>query len=333
VSAEQRWSIGIDLGGTKTLLARVDGGGKIGRMLQVPTNAARGAAAVKKMLIDAVRDLLQGTGRLPAGIGVGVAGQVDPENGAVKFAPNLGWQDEPFREDLEKALRLPVVVTNDVRAATWGEWLYGAGKGCNDVLCLFVGTGIGGGVVSGGQVLTGCSNTAGELGHITIDINGPRCHCGNRGCMEALAGGWAIAREAREKVKSDPKAGAAILKRANGQADKITAKIVTASAKAGDPLALALLDRVALALAAGSASLVNAFNPCRIIFGGGVVEGYPRLIGKVARGLKGRALPPALEPLRVVRSKLGGYAGVVGSAALVMHVSGRISVGGQKKRC
>ena len=331
--AEKRWAIGIDLGGTKTLVARVNGAGGIGRILRIPTNAARGAAAVKKMLVDAVRDLLQGAGRLPAGIGIGIAGQVDPENGRVKFAPNLGWQDEPFREDLKKALRLPVMVTNDVRAATWGEWLYGAGKGCNDLLCLFVGTGIGGGVVSGGKVLTGCSNTAGELGHITIDINGPRCHCGNRGCMEALAGGWAIARQARERVQSDPEAGTAILKRADGQADRITAKIVAASAKAGDPLALTMLDQVAVALAAGSASLVNAFNPCRIIFGGGVIEGYPRLIRKVAQGLKGRALPPALEPLRVVRSKLGPHAGVVGSAALVLHGSERVLGGDRKKRC
>ena len=332
MQGKSRWAIGIDLGGTKTLVARVDGGGKIGRMLRIPTNAAQGAAAVKKGLIEAIQDILKGSGRLPAGIGVGVAGQVDPESGAVKFSPNLGWHDEPFRKDLKKALGLPVMVTNDVRAATWGEWLYGAGKGCNDLLCLFVGTGIGGGVVSGGKVLTGCSNTAGELGHITIDLHGPPCHCGNRGCMEALAGGWAIARQAREKVKSDPKAGAAILKRADGRADKITAKIVAASAKAGDPLALALLDQVALALSAGSASLVNAFNPCRVIFGGGVVEGYPRLIKKIARGLKGRALPPALEPLRVVRSKLGSQAGVVGSAALVMHFSERIFGEDRKKR-
>ena len=331
--ARKRWSIGVDLGGTKTLVARVDEAGRVGRMLRLPTNAAKGAAAVKKMLIDGVRDLLQGAGRSPAGIGVGIAGQVDPESGAVKFSPNLGWHDEPFRADLKKALRLPVMVTNDVRAATWGEWLCGAGKGCNDLLCLFVGTGIGGGVVSGGQVLTGCSNTAGELGHITIDLNGPRCHCGNRGCMEALAGGWAIAREARDKVKSDPDAGALILKRAGGQADKITAKVVAASAKAGDPLALALLDQVALALAAGSTGLVNAFNPCRIIFGGGVIEGYPQLIRKVAREVKGRALPPALEPLRVVRSKLGAYAGVVGSAALVIHGSESILGRDQKKRC
>ncbi len=319
--ASKRWAIGIDLGGTKTIAARVDGEGKIGRMIRIPTNAAKGAAAVKQGLIAAIRELLTGPGGPPAGIGVGIAGQVDRENGAVKFAPNLGWEDEPFGEVLRKALKLPVMVTNDVRAATWGEWLYGAGKGCQDLLCLFVGTGIGGGVVSGGKVLTGCTNTAGEMGHITIDLHGPLCHCGNRGCMEALAGGWAIARQARERVKSHPKAGAAILRRAEGRADQITAKIVSASAKAGDPLALALLDDVALALAAGSAGLVNAFNPCRIIFGGGVVEGYPRLVGKVARGLKGRALPPALGSLRVVRSKLGGLAAVMGSAALVLHSS------------
>jgi glucokinase len=145
-----------------------------------------------------VQNLRQGASP-PVG-GSGSAGQIDPEHGMVRFAPNLGWHNVPFQSDLAGALGLPVVVTNDVRAATWGEWLHGAGKGCNDLVCLFIGTGIGGGVVSGGKMLSGCSNTAGEVGHMIINLHGPPCSCGSRGCFEALAGGWAIARQAREAV-------------------------------------------------------------------------------------------------------------------------------------
>ena len=107
---------------------------------------------------------------------------------------------------------MPVVITNDVRAATWGEWLHGAGQGVEDLICLFIGTGIGGGVVSGGRVLTGASNSAGELGHMTIDLHGPPCTCGNRGCLEALAGGWAIARRALQAINDSPAAGEALLR-------------------------------------------------------------------------------------------------------------------------
>ncbi len=314
-----KWAIGIDLGGTKTILGQVDGQGKVRRRLQLPTNAPQGPAPVKQAITGAVQTLLKDASNLPAGIGIGVAGQVDAQKGAVFFAPNLGWRNEPLGEDLARATGLPVRVENDVRAATRGEWLYGAGRGCDDLVCLFVGTGIGGGVVSGGRVLAGCSNTAGELGHVTLSLDGPSCRCGNRGCLEALAGGWAIAQQAREWATSDPEAGEFILNMVEGQPEKITAKIAADAAKAGDPLALSLFERVALALAAGAASFINAFNPCRMILGGGVIEGCPWLVKKVAQGLEERALPAALAPLRVVRSRLRQNAAVVGSAALVLH--------------
>ena len=320
-SGTGRWAVGVDLGGTKTIVALVSDGGKILRKRLLSTNASAGPDRVKKILVAAVKGLMEKADGPPEGVGVGVAGQVDAESGRGTFAPNLGWLEEPFREDLEKELGLSVWVTNDVRAATWGEWLYGAGRGCNDLICLFVGTGIGGGVVSGGRVLTGCSNTAGELGHITVDLNGPSCRCGNRGCLEALAGGWAIAQQAREWATSDPEAGDLVLKMVEGQTERITAKVTADAAKAGDPLALSLFERVAGALGAGAASLVNAFNPGLLILGGGIIEECPWLVKKVAEGLEDRALPPALTPLRVLRARLGNHAAVVGSAALVLHSS------------
>ena len=204
---DSQWALGVDLGGTKVEVAQVDVTGHLLQRLRRPTDVKDGAKAVEAEIVDAVHELAEGVGAPPAGVGVGVAGQVEAGSGRVGFAPNLGWHNLPFQADLRRALGLPVVVTNDVRAATWGEWLHGAGQGCDDLVCLFVGTGIGGGVVSGGQMLSGSSNTAGELGHIVVDLHGPTYHCGNQGCLEALAGGWAIARLAREAVARKPGVG------------------------------------------------------------------------------------------------------------------------------
>jgi glucokinase len=311
--------MGVDLGGTKVEVARVDATGRLLERLRRPTDAQDGPAAVEEEIVTAVRDLEERAGSLPAGVGVGVAGQIEPGSGVVRFAPNLDWHDVPLQSDLGQALRLPVVVANDVRAATWGEWLHGAGQGCDDLICLFVGTGIGGGVVSGGRMLSGCSNTAGELGHIPIDLKGPACHCGNRGCLEAHAGGWAIARRAREAVAIEPSAGAKLMQLAGGRTDTITAEIVARAAHQGDPLAGKLVDEVAEALIAGATGLVNAFNPCRLILGGGVMEGLPELLDRIDQGVRQRALAVARDPLQVLPAQLHNDAGVVGAAALAMR--------------
>ncbi len=317
--AAESWAIGVDLGGTKIEVAAVDAKGKMNQRVRRATQAKSGPAVIAGEIISAVRELQKNTDSLPAGVGVGVAGQVDPESGLIYFAPNLDWHNEPLQSDLNHALGLPVVVTNDVRAATWGEWLYGAGQGCNDLVCLFVGTGIGGGVVSGGQLLTGCSNTAGEIGHTIIDLNGPPCSCGSRGCFEALAGGWAIAREAREVISADPSLGATLLKMA-GQPEAITAEIVSQAVGANDLLARRVIDKVTQALIAGCVSLVNAFNPCRLILGGGVIEGLPDLLDRIDQGVRQKALSAATRSLQVLSAQLKNDAGVIGAAALAIRL-------------
>jgi glucokinase len=314
------WSVGVDLGGTKVEVAHVDADGHLQRRLRRPTDVKDGPKAVKLEIVDAVRELVEGAGSPPAGVGIGVAGQIEAGSGVVRFAPNLDWHDVPFQADLGEALGLPVVVTNDVRAAAWGEWLHGAGRGCDDLVCLFVGTGIGGGVVSGGQMLSGCSNTAGELGHIVIDLGGPTCHCGNRGCLEALAGGWAIARRARETVTEEEGSGARLLQMANGQPEALTAEMVAQAAHQGDPLAQEIVNQAGEALVAGAISLVNAFNPCRLILGGGVMEGLPEWVARIEKGVRQRALATALAPLQVLPAQLHNDAGVIGAAALAMHL-------------
>ncbi len=314
--SNQVWAIGVDLGGTKIETARVAPSGKVDRRLRTPTPVAAGAAGIRAAIVEAVTSLRKDAPAPIAAVGVGVAGQVEVHTGVVRFAPNLHWTDEPFQADLAAAIGLPVAVDNDVRVATWGEWLDGAGRGCDDLICMFVGTGIGGGVVSGGRMLVGASNTAGEIGHVPVQLNGPLCHCGNKGCVEALAGGWAIARRAQEAVAADPKAGAALLKLAGGSREAINGKIVSEALSANDALARSIIDGVADALVAGVTVLVNAFNPRRVILGGGVIEGMPALVARVREGVMPRALKAATAVLEIVPAMLHNDAGVVGAAAL-----------------
>lgn len=307
------FTVGVDLGGTKMLAALVGSDGQTLNTDRRETDVEGGFDAVVRQLVDAVvacRD--QADGEVGA-VGVGVAGQVTADTGVVTRAPNLFWEDAPLKSALEDALDLPVAVLNDVRAAAWGEWQHGAGKGSRDVVVVFVGTGIGGGVVSGGRMLTGCTNTAGELGHTTVVVGGRECRCGNRGCLEAYAGGWAIAERARDAVAAAPDEGAYLVERA-GRAADITAETVHEARDQGDPLATRLVDATAEYLAAGMVGVVNAFNPCDLVLGGGIVEHAPLYVERIETHVKGRALNAAVRNLHVLSTVLGGDAGALGAA-------------------
>jgi glucokinase len=231
----------------------------------------------------------------------------------------LGWRNFPLKKELEKKLGYPVVVTNDVRATTWGEWRYGAGYGIDDLVVLFVGTGIGGGVISGGEVLTGSSNTAGELGHITLVYDGRKCHCPNRGCLEAYAGGWAIAERAQEAIRVAPEEGRYLLS-LSGNVDKVTAATIGRAYHEGDLLAKTLVEDTGKYLAAGVVSIVNVFNPCVLVLGGGVVEGIPELIQIVKNLVPTMALEASVEKLKIVKAALGADSGAIGAAVLAQEL-------------
>jgi glucokinase len=315
-------AIGVDLGGTKTALGLVDAKGNVLEFLRFGTDVAGGPAAVRSQVTEGVAHLVARAGSLVAGVGIGVAGQIDPVSGLVRFAPNLGWHNFSLRPEIEAAAGVRVTVTNDVRAALYGEWLFGAGVGFDDLICVFVGTGIGGGIVCGGRVLAGCTNTAGEVGHITIALDGPVCNCGKRGCLEALAGGWAIARAAQQAAIARPEDAAAILDLAEGKFENITARAVVDACHAGDALSRELMDGAAEALAAGVVSLVNAFNPCKVLLGGGIVESMPELVGRVDARVRVQALAAATGSLEIAPARLGSNAGIIGAAALAMTVFG-----------
>ena len=308
-------TLGVDLGATKVAAALVDAEGCIVASHVYPTNAAKGPDEVISDIVACVRDGLGTSARGAAGLGIGVAGQIDEATGAVHSAPNLGWHHVPLRAALEQGLGLPVVVTNDVRAATWGEWMHGAGRGTQDLVTLFIGTGVGGGIVIGGYLIAGCTNATGELGHMTIVTGGRKCHCRNRGCLEAYVGGWAIAEQAREAVLRDREAGRRLVALAGG-VDEITAGTVSEAYHQGDPLAVHLVEEISRHLAAGIVTVVNAFNPCLLILGGGVVEGLPELAALAEAPVRAHALEAAVSALRISRAALGNQAGVIGAAAL-----------------
>ncbi len=316
MASDEGLTIGVDLGATKLAVALVDAEGAVVASSRRPTHAERDADEVVADVITCVKqDCLSVAASDVLAVGVGVAGQVDPATATVVHAPNLRWDDYPLGSRLSEALSVPAFVLTDVQAATYGEWHHGAGKNVTDLVCLFVGTGVGGGVISNGQLVQGCAGSAGELGHITIDLNGgPSCRCGNHGCLEAFAGGWAIARRAQQVAASDRRAASMMLELAGGDAEAITAGVVSDAYHQGDPLAAEMVQRAGDALAAGAASIANAFNPCRLVLGGGVIEGLPELIDRVKAGISERALEAALRPLLIVKAELGGNSGTVGAA-------------------
>lgn len=314
--AETEWTFGVDLGGTKMDIGMVDREGSVRSRELIKTRVKDGAEAIVQDIADVIGRLRkqEPSGKV-LGVGIGMAGQINKSDGSVFFAPNLGWQNFPLQEAVSKATGLSVRVTNDVRAAAWGEWLYGAGKGANDLLCIFVGTGIGGAVVSGGKMLVGNTNAAGEVGHMTLDMHGPVCTCGNKGCFEALAGGWAIARRTRELVGADLSAGGAILELAGGKIEDITTKHMFQAYRDGLPLAIKIVDELKESLVAGVAGLVNAFNPEKLILGGGVLLGNPELIEAISVRVPTRALKISTNGLQFLAAQLKGDAGVSGAAA------------------
>ncbi|MGQ9496739.1 MAG: ROK family protein [Desulfotomaculales bacterium] len=311
--------IGVDLGGSKIYTVLADDEGWVLNELEVPTQREEGYTAVVERIAATVREVWDTSGlpgKAPAAIGLGAPGPLDAEQGIVFLAPNLGWRDVPLRDDLQRLLGVPVYLDNDGNLAALGEHTFGAGWGARDLLYVTVSTGIGGGLILGGQVYRGTGG-AGEIGHITVLPGGPRCNCGNQGCLEAVASGTAIARDARELIEGGR--GKKILELA-GEAENVTTPTVAAAARAGDPEAQALLDRAARFLGIGLAAAVNLLSPELIILGGGVMKSADLLWAEMERELEARALAANYRRVRLARAALGGRAGGLGAVALALRM-------------
>ncbi|MEZ6097759.1 MAG: ROK family protein [Pirellulaceae bacterium] len=307
--------IGIDVGGTKIETALVDESGQVVHSERQPTESERGPDAVIQQIVATVQKLLDRTScELVSTLGIGIAGQIDKSKGVLVASPNLEWRHVPLKGPLEEALGMNVFVTNDVDAAAFGEWQFGAGRGVRDLFCVFVGTGVGAGVISGGRMLTESKSPAWELGHVPLVFAGRACSCRHRGCLEAYAGGWAIAERAQEQAQQDLRAAEALLSLA-GSIDKISAQHVSEAFHRNDPLAKRLVEETGNYLAAAVVGMVNTFNPSLLVLGGGVIEGLPQLVEKVEETVRNHAFSAFVEDFRVRRAELGGDAGVIGGAA------------------
>jgi glucokinase len=312
-----KYCIGVDLGGTNITIAVVDLKGKIKHKVKISTQADKDARYVIKTIIENIKLLVRD---IPCnhliGIGIGAAGQIDHPKGVIQFSPNLRWRNVAIVKEIRKECKLPVVIDNDANVACYGEYLFGAGKGGHSILCVTLGTGVGGGIIIDGKIYRGAGGGAGEIGHITVESNGRKCNCGNHGCMEAYVGAPHIRERCIEKLKAGKKS--IIARLVEGSFSKITPKILEEAAFYKDKLALEIWQETGKYLGVGLASLINIFNPDKIIIGGGVANAGKLITDPMMKAIKERALAVSLHDVKIVRAKLGEEAGVIGAAMLVL---------------
>lgn len=328
MSKSKAYALGIDLGGTKTLAAVVDiSSGEVVASARKRTRAERGQDFVSQRTIELATAALTAA-KLPDGaelvaVGVGAAGQIDRKAGIVVDAPNLGVHNMPLGEILSKHFGKSAAVGNDVEVAALGEYLYGAGHGYKNFVCIFVGTGIGSGIVQNGKLYTGLTGTAGEVGHMTIQAGGRICGCGSRGCLEAYAARTAITKSimaeihhGRRSILADDAA------RQLKEGDTIIRSGILADAiKQKDELVIEMVAEAAEYLGYGLASVMNFYNPDCIILGGGVIEAIDLLFDTAVHRARTTALTaPSKTP--ILRAKLGDFSGVVGAACLAAQATG-----------
>ena len=312
-------TIGVDIGGTKVAGGVVDESGQILARARVDTPAKDAEAA--EDAIVAVVERLRGDFAIDA-VGLGIAGFVDESRSRVYFAPNLpDWHNEPVRDDVSRRVGLPVVVENDANAAAWGENRFGAGRDETDLVCVTVGTGIGGGIIIEDRLYRGRYGIGGEIGHMQVVADGRLCGCGQRGCWEQYASGNALVREARERAAESRSEAAVLLRMGDGTPEMITGRHVTEAARLGDEVALAAFATVGRWLGQGLADLVAILDPGRFIIGGGVSEAGELVLEPAREGfellLTGRGVRPVAQ---VVLAELGNDAGLVGAADLARQI-------------
>jgi glucokinase len=310
--------IGCDLGGTNLRAAIVDTqDGSVLHQISVPTRAREGHQAVMERMAQLFLQIIESAGITRdeiGGIGIGVPGVLDLERGETIFLPNLAgtWPGVPLRDTIANLTGLPVALLNDVRAITNGEWHFGAGRGVDTVAVFAIGTGIGGGLVINGKLHLGIGGTGGELGHTTIDYNGPTCGCGNQGCVEAYASGPAIAAAGMKAVAQGLTTTIADL--CEHDLNRITPRLIAQAAETGDPIAREIFERAGFALGIAAANVCVAIGPRRIIVGGGVSQAGDLLLDPIRRVLRERVKVMPIEQVEVISSRLGNNAGVIGVA-------------------
>ena len=297
--------IGLDVGGTNTSGGLGTPEGKLIAKRKRRTDRAGGGPAGLRLIGEILAELIEEAGGAVnvQRIGVGFGGPVDAGNGVVVLSHHVpGWENVPLREELERRFLIPVSVDNDANAGTLGEWKFGAGRGCDDLLYVNIGTGIGGGIISGGRLLRGARNLAGEIGHTTVVRDGAPCTCGRGGCVESCASGDAIARRGCEALGRT-----------------VTGRDVFDLAAGGDPAARRVLEAVVEDLAHGIGTAVTLLNPALVIIGGGLSEApAPLFLNPLKEALPRYCLDQSAVGLRVEPAQLRYEAGLMGAIALAL---------------
>jgi glucokinase len=294
--------LGVDLGGTLVKMALVNERGRVLDRVQVVT------AKDPRTLVNTLRSVAKTWFTRPLlGTGIGVAGDVDPQKGVVRFSPNLGWKNVKLADFFRRAkFPLPVVVDNDATVAAWGAYHVECAGRSKNLLVLTLGTGVGGGLVFDGRLYRGATGTAGEVGHLTVEEGGTPCACGSRGCLEAYLGGASLVRSARTLYKKKGKS-----------VGPLTPKVLEDMARAGDPVAKEVWHRASCALGMALANLVNLLNPDTILLTGGVSKGAPLFLPHALSLMKQRAFKTSTQAVHVFVSKRPSDLGVVGAGLLV----------------
>ena len=307
-------AIGVDVGGTKIAAGIVNPEGEILDGVRYPTPQS------PKKLVEAIARAVSevGDGSEVGGVCLAVPGLILTQENRVVYSPNLrAVEGIRLKEELEPELGFPLTIENDNNAAAWGEFRFGAGSGSKHLVYVGLGTGIGGGVVTDGRLLRGAQGAGGELGHVTVQATGPRCACGNRGCLEALASGTSIRRRAHEAAAEHPDSALGRL----ASRRRVLGEDVTELAREGDEVALSVLEEAGTWLGVGLAGIVNVFNPEVVAVGGGAIEAGELILKAARREVMLRARPPSRDLAEVKVATLCPKSGVLGAAALARDAS------------
>ncbi|MEV0452344.1 ROK family glucokinase [Streptomyces sp. NPDC050600] len=306
-------TIGVDIGGTKIAAGVVDEDGKILDTHTVPT------PPTPEGIVDAICAAVSeaGKGHQIEAVGIGAAGYVDDKRATVLFAPNIDWRHEPLKDKVEQRVGLPVVVENDANAAAWGEYRFGAGQGHEDVICITLGTGLGGGIIIGNKLRRGRFGVAAEFGHIRVVPDGLLCGCGSQGCWEQYASGRALVRYAKQRAAATPENAEVLLRLGDGTPEGIQGKHVSQAARAGDPVAVDSFRELARWAGAGLADLASLFDPSAFIVGGGVSDEGELVLDPIRKSFRRWLIGGQWRPhAQVLAAQLGNKAGLVGAADL-----------------
>lgn len=310
--------MGVDIGGTKIVAGIVDDAGRVVHSKRILTERERGYAAIRDAILVLLQDVMNESGLSPGdveNIGIATAGQVEKASEVILFSPNLDWHRVPLRDDIQRSTGIRTHIENDVNAATYGEWKFGLDCASQDVLGVFVGTGVGGGLILNGTLYRGFSNVGGEVGHITLNPDGYTCNCGNTGCFEAYCGGLYIVERVMKKIREGYEGKITEIMRVNG--DMLHTGMIEEAYLGGDDVCVPIWVEVIEYLGAGIASLVNVLNPEIVILGGGVINGTRKLIEDMRVVLEKRALVDSLRGLRIEKAKLGDDAALLGVSCII----------------